>query len=49
MATKHLNLTPSQLVGDNYFDSFNSRLAKVKCEQSKCGVVKAGSEEFECK
>ena len=49
MATKHLNLTPSQLVGDNYFDSFNSRLAKVKSEQSKCGVVKAGSEEFKCK
>ena len=41
-----MTLTPSQLVGDNYF---NSRLAKVKSEQSKCGVVKAGSEEFKCK
>lgn len=43
-----MTLTPSQIVGDN---SFNSRLAKVKSEkrQSKCGVVKAGSEEFECK
>jgi len=44
-----MTLTPSQIVGDNYFDSFNSRLAKVKGEQSKCGVVKAGSEEFKCK
>lgn len=44
-----MTLTPSQIVGDNYFNSFNSRLAKVKGEQSKCGVVKAGSEEFECK
>ena len=49
IVTRHMTLTPSQIVGDNYFDSFNSRLAKVKGEQSKCGVVKAGSEEFECK
>ncbi len=48
IATKHLTLTPGQLVGDNYFNSFKSRLAKVKSEQSKCGVVKAGSEEFGC-
>ena len=28
-----MTLTPSQLVGDNYFDSFNSRLAKVNNEK----------------
>ena len=32
MATKHLTLTPSQLVGDNYFNSFKYRLAKVKSD-----------------
>ena len=33
IATKHLTLTPCQLVGDNYFNSFNSRLAKVNSEE----------------
>ena len=28
IATKHLTLTPSQLVGDNYSNSFNSPLTK---------------------
>ena len=30
-----MTLTPSQIVGDNYFNSFNSRLAKVKSEKRK--------------